>query len=68
VLDVVEKKNDKSILPNLLTLGINSGFAQGKNENATIVMFIFVSLIIVVNLVVISGVLKGKQTRSKLLT
>jgi magnesium-transporting ATPase (P-type) len=57
-----------SILLNLLTLAINSGFAQGKNANATIVMFIFVSMIIVVNLVVIIGVLKGKQTRSKLLT
>jgi len=57
-----------SILLNLLTLVINSGFAHGKNANATIVMFIFVSMIIVVNLVVIIGVLKGKQTRSKLLT
>ncbi len=65
MLDVVEKTNDKSILLNLLTLAINSGFAQGKNANATIVMFIFVSLIIAVNLVVISGVLEGKQTRSK---
>jgi hypothetical protein len=30
-------------------------------------MFIFVALIIVVNLVAIFGLLKGKQTRSKLL-
>ena len=57
-----------SILLNLLTLAINSGVAQGKNAKATIVMFVFVLLIIVVNLVVIIGVLKGKQTRSKLLT
>lgn len=31
-------------------------------------MFIFVALTIVVNLVVISGLLKGKQTRFKLLS
>ena len=57
-----------SILLNLLTLAVNSGVAQGKSANRTIVMLIFVSLTIVVNLVVISAVLKGKQTRSKLLT
>ena len=56
-----------SILLNLLTLAVNSGVAQGKSANRTIVMLIFVSLTIVVNLVVIIGILKGKQTRSKLL-
>ena len=56
-----------SILLNLLTLAVNSGIAQGKSANRTIVMLIFVSLTIVVNLVVIVGILKGKQTRSKLL-
>ena len=57
-----------SIFLNLLTLAVNSGIAQGKSASRTIVMLIFVSLTIVVNFVVIIGILKGKQTRSKLLT
>lgn len=57
-----------AILLNLLTLAVNSSVAQGKNPNRTIVMLIFVSLTIVVNLVVIIGLLKGKQTRSRLLS
>jgi uncharacterized membrane protein len=57
-----------SILLNLLTLAINSSIAQGKSASRTIVMLIFVSLTIVVNLVVIMGILKGKQTRSKLIS
>jgi hypothetical protein len=56
-----------SIFLNLLTLAVNSGIAQGKSASRTIVMLIFVSLTIVVNFVVIIGILKGKQTRSKLL-
>lgn len=57
-----------SIFLNLLTLAVNSSIAQGKSASRTIVMLIFVSLTIVVNLVVIIGILKGKQTRSKLLS
>jgi hypothetical protein len=57
-----------SIFLNLLTLAVNSGIAQGKSASRTIVMLIFVSLTIVVNFVVIIGILKGKQTRSKLLS
>ena len=56
-----------SIFLNLLTLAVNSGIAQGKSASRTIVMLIFVALTIVVNFVVIIGILKGKQTRSKLL-
>ena len=58
-----------SILLNLLTLAINSSIAaQAKRSiNATIVMIVFVALTVVVNLVVIRGVLKGKQTKVKLL-
>ena len=57
-----------AIFLNLLTLGINSGMAEASRDetNLFIVMFIFVSLVIVVNLIVIFGILKGKQTRSKL--
>lgn len=58
-----------AVFLNLLTLAINSAMAEGAREDATltIVMFIFVSLTIVVNLVAILGLLKGKQTRFKLL-
>jgi len=57
-----------SIFLNLLTLAVNSSIAQGKSASRTIVMLIFVSLTIVVNFVVIIGILKGKQTRSKLIS
>lgn len=58
-----------SIFLNLLALAINSSIAEGSSEEANlfIVMFIFVALVIVVNTIVILGLLKGKQTRSKLL-
>ncbi len=58
-----------AILLNLLTLGINSAVAAGSNKDATtwIVFFTFVCLLIVVNFVVEIGLLKGKQTRIKLI-
>jgi len=58
-----------AVLLNLLTLAINSSIAKESRGNTSIfiTMFIFVSLTIVVNLIVIFGLLKGKQTRFKLL-
>jgi len=58
-----------AIFLNLVTLGINSGFIKESRTNSSflVVMFIFVCLIIVVNGVVVLGLLKGKQTREKLL-
>ena len=62
-----------AIVLNLKALGINSGIASsnanGSNENgtATIVMFTFVALVIVVNFVAEVGLIKGRQTRAKLL-
>lgn len=58
-----------AIVLNFLTLAINSFVAPESrtNTNLLVVMFIFVSLSIVVNLVVILGMLKGKQTRNILL-
>lgn len=57
-----------AILLNLVTLGVNSAVAAaGRDITATTVMAMFVALLIVVNLVVIFGLLKGKQTRSKLI-
>lgn len=57
-----------SILLNLITLAINSGLAEdSRDDNSKLtVMFIFVFLILVVNIVVIIGLMKGRQTRSKL--
>jgi len=59
-----------AIVLNFLTLAINSLIATESRTNSSllVVMFIFVSLTIVVNLVVICGLLKGKQTRFKLLS
>ncbi len=58
-----------AILLNLLTLGINSAVASESNQDATmwIVFFTFVALVIVVNFVVEIGLIKGKQTRIKLI-
>ncbi len=56
-----------AIILNLVTLAINSAIAA-SNETALIVMGIFVALIVVVNLVVEIGLIKGKQTRTKLIT
>jgi hypothetical protein len=58
-----------AILLNLIALGVNSGVASGADRDATmwIVFFTFVALIIVVNFVVEVGLIKGKQTRIKLI-
>ena len=57
-----------AILLNLITLGINSGMVEkSRTDNSQlIVMFLFVILIVLVNIVVIIGLIKGKQTRIKL--
>ncbi|MBL7126572.1 MAG: hypothetical protein ISS58_05110 [Dehalococcoidales bacterium] len=58
-----------AILLNLLALGVNSGVASGRENDATmwIVFFTFVCLVIVVNFVAEVGLIKGRQTRIKLL-
>jgi len=57
-----------AIILNLLTLGINSGVAAGGGGGTqTIVMFTLVALLIVVNLVAEFGLIRGRQTRTKLL-
>jgi len=57
-----------AILLNLIALGVNSALVKdSRTDNSLlIVMYLFVFLIIVVNTVVIIGILKGKQTRQKL--
>lgn len=59
-----------AIFLNLLALGINSAVAGGADKEATtwVVFFTFIFLVIVVNFVVEIGLLKGKQTRIKLIT
>ncbi len=58
-----------SIVLNLITLAINSGSVDKSRTDETIlvVMFIFVALVILINVVAIVGLLKGKETRAKLL-
>lgn len=58
-----------SIILNLITLAVNSGMSEKSKTEDTmlIVMFIFVALVITVNLVAIFGIMKGKQTRTKLI-
>ena len=58
-----------AILLNLLSLGVNSGVASATEDDSTltIVFMAFISLVLVVNFVVINGLLKGKQMRTKLI-
>lgn len=58
-----------AIVLNLITLAINSGLVEkSRTESSTlIVMFVFVTLIVLVNIVVIFGLMKGRQTRGKLI-
>ena len=58
-----------AIILNLLALGINSALAEGSRDETElfVVMFVIVALVLVVNTIVIIGLLKGKQTRGKLI-
>jgi hypothetical protein len=58
-----------SIILNLIILAVNVGFATDMKdkETAVVIMFLFVGLLVLLNIAVILGLLKGKQTRTKLL-
>jgi len=57
-----------AILLNLLTLGVNSAVASAEGGNIqTVVLFTFVALLIIVNLVAEIGLIRGRQTRAKIL-
>ncbi len=58
-----------AILVNLVILATNSIMAVTDDQSVTttIVMFMFVALLIVVNVIVIFGLLRGKQTRLMLI-
>jgi len=56
------------VILNLLVLAINSGIASSDPGAGTmIVMFALVALLVVVNLIVELGLIRGRQTRVKLL-
>jgi hypothetical protein len=59
-----------SIALNLITLAINSGMVEKSRTESSIlaVMFLFVLLIVLVNTVAIFGLIKGRQTRQKLIS
>jgi hypothetical protein len=58
-----------AIILNLLALGVNSGVAGGRDTDSTtwIIFFTFLCLVIVINFVVVIGLLRGKETRIKLI-
>lgn len=57
-----------AIVLNLITLAINAVVATSEeNGVTTIVMFTFVALLIVINFVAEVGLIRGRQTRIKLL-
>lgn len=57
-----------AIVLNLIILAVNSGFVGKSRDDNTFlfIMLLFVALLIFLNLVVIYGLIKGKQTRTKL--
>lgn len=58
-----------AIILNLIILAVNTSFAEESrsDDNSLVIMFLFVALLILLNIVVIMGLLKGKLTRAKLL-
>jgi hypothetical protein len=58
-----------AILLNLVTLGINSGVASSHDKTAAnwVVFFTFIVMVIVINFVAEIGIIKGRQTRQKLI-
>ena len=58
-----------SIFLNLISLAVNAAIAASEENSttSTIVMFVFVALIIVINIVAEIGLIRGRQTRIKLI-
>lgn len=58
-----------AVMLNLLMLGISSGIAEGSSEDGatSAVLGLFMALTVVVNLVAVVGLLKGKETRARLI-
>ena len=58
-----------AVLLNLVMLAISSGIAQDTAENGSTsaVLGVFIALTAVVNVVVVFGLLKGRETRARLI-
>jgi hypothetical protein len=57
-----------AILLNLVTLGVNSAVASSDSSNVqTVVMFTFAALTVIVNLVAEIGLIRGRQSRAKII-
>ena len=59
-----------AVLLNLVMLAISSGIAQdtaAENGSTSAVLGVFIALTAVVNVVVVFGLLKGRETRARLL-
>ena len=57
-----------AIVLNFISLGINSGVANDRGQASTWTMVTFIGLVVIVNIVVIFGLLRGKDTRNKLIS
>ncbi|MFN2281733.1 MAG: hypothetical protein ACK2TZ_07720 [Anaerolineales bacterium] len=55
-----------ALVLNFISLAVNSGVASDDGPASTWTMIILIALVVVVNLVVIFGLLRGKDSRSKL--
>jgi hypothetical protein len=56
-----------AVVLNLITLAVNSAVSSGSEVTATIVMFTFAALIVVINAVAVTGLARGRRMRTKLL-
>jgi hypothetical protein len=57
-----------AIVLNFISLAVNSGAANDDGAASTWTMVTFIAMVVVVNLVVIFGLLRGKDTRNKLIS
>ncbi len=56
-----------AVVLNLITLAINSAVSSGDETTVTVVMITFAAMIVVINLVAVVGLVRGRQMRTKLL-
>ena len=57
-----------AIVLNFISLAVNAGVANDDGPASTWTMVTFIALVVVVNLVVIFGLLRGRDTRNKLIS
>jgi hypothetical protein len=57
-----------AIVLNFISLAVNAGVANDDGAASTWTMITFIALVVVVNLVVIFGLLRGRDTRNKLIS